>query len=262
MRRHRAGLAVCAGGTLWLLPHCAGKTLTNAGQGEAGAGTGSTTDASTGDDDASNNVSVGCDADTQTNTQNCGRCGRACRSDEGCYEGACAVLCEGGTPCDRRVFVTSGIFNGAIRIEGADQQCKDAAARAGLRGTFLAWLSGYTVSPSSRFSHSTTPYRLPNGTLVANDWAQLISGALAAPINQTELGTQPGPEVRVWTATLPDGNLDTHPNGQFGNDCQAFQTTYFEAYGTAGSTNAADAGWTQAESVQCATPLALYCFQQ
>ena len=51
----------------------------------------------------------------------------------------------------------------------------------------MAWLSDSTASPSSRFTHSSVPYVLPDGTtVVANDWADLTGGTLQHLINMDE----------------------------------------------------------------------------
>ena len=55
-------------------------------------------------------------------------------------------------------------------LAGADAKCQARAMAAGLTGTFRAWLSDATNSPSSRFPQDAGPYLLVNGGLVANNW--------------------------------------------------------------------------------------------
>ena len=51
----------------------------------------------------------------------------------------------------------------------------------------MAWLSDSTASPSTRFTRSSVPYVLPDGTtVVANNWADLTHGTLQFPINLAE----------------------------------------------------------------------------
>jgi hypothetical protein len=45
-------------------------------------------------------------------------------------------------------------------------------------------------SPSVRFTRSAVPYRLIDGTLIANDWADLTDGTIAHDLDLTEIGTK------------------------------------------------------------------------
>jgi cysteine-rich repeat protein len=109
------------------------------------------------------------------------------------------------------VFVTSITYTGNLGgLDGADAKCNARAAVAGIGGTYRAWLSDITGSPSTRMSKAGGPYRLVNGTVVANNWADLTDGNLITAINLTELGTLPpqptfcGPgNTPVWTNTPP-----------------------------------------------------------
>ena len=116
---------------------------------------------------------------------------QACGEGEVCVGGACEPACN---PC--RVFVTSTTHDGNLGgLAGADAICQARAAAAGLPGTYLAWLSDGSASPATRFlTQSAGPYRLVNGTTIADDWADLTSGDLDAPINITETGDPPGGE--------------------------------------------------------------------
>lgn len=112
-----------------------------------------------------------------------------------------------------RVFVTSTTYDGNLGgLEGADAKCQVQADAAGLSGTFKAWLSDGTGSPSTRFTRSATPYVLVDGTVIADDYAALTSSPLQHPIDKTETGGAPPVEVVfgrsvVWTGTREDGNL-------------------------------------------------------
>ena len=83
------------------------------------------------------------------------------------------------------------------------------------------WLSDATGSPSTRFTKPTIPYRLVDGTLIANDYADLTDGSAVVGVIKTESGgpaprtTFCGPEVpgvildkiMVWTSTSATGTL-------------------------------------------------------
>lgn len=83
------------------------------------------------------------------------------------------------------VFVTSAKatanYNG---LPQADTVCQKLATAAGLSGTFRAWLSNATDSPSTRFTQSTGPYKLVDGTQIADNWTDLTDGTIDNPINK------------------------------------------------------------------------------
>ena len=78
-------------------------------------------------------------------------------------------------------------------------------------GTFRAWLSDSTGSPSTRFTQSTLRYVRVDGVKVADDWADLTditmtAGFLYTPINVTENGDQLSEASPfTWTTTRTDG---------------------------------------------------------
>lgn len=120
-----------------------------------------------------------------------------------CSQGACT---ENQTP--KRVFVTSTKYNGNLGgLYGADTKCQERANAANLGGIWKAWLSSQTISSSSRLNHSNFPYKLLNGTIIANDWTQLISTdkTIFAPINFSELKTIVNDHV--WTNTNDIGGI-------------------------------------------------------
>ncbi|MDA0652351.1 MAG: hypothetical protein O3C49_03620 [Proteobacteria bacterium] len=112
--------------------------------------------------------------------------------------------------CSRISFVTStrhlGDFGG---LAGADAICNSLAQQGRLPGTYLAWLSSATGSPSERFTRSALPYINTGSALVANDYADLTDGKLLNAIEFTETGedlslTLPPPH-EVFTGTSVNG---------------------------------------------------------
>lgn len=169
-----------------------------------------------------------------------------------------APLCGGGA-C-RRVFVTSqGTASGGFGgLAQADAACQQAADAAGLGGTWLAWLSVGGASAGSRLAHSTVPYRLLDGTVIANDWNDLVDGTLAHPIDLTELGGLSSRSTReVWTGTSAGGSST-------GNNCSTWtNTTASMPYGTVGHEYSATATWSSVYEQFCdRTGLGFYCFEQ
>jgi len=113
-----------------------------------------------------------------------------------CAAGAC-----------RRVFVTSATTNGGFGgLAMGDLFSQSLADASGLGGAFKAWLSDRATDAAVRLSHATVPYRLVDGTLVANDWNDLIDGTLAHAIDLHETGARAMPATPdVWTGTTRTG---------------------------------------------------------
>ena len=163
---------------------------------------------------------------------------------------------------ERLVFLSSqphtGMFNG---LEGADEFCKGLASSAGLEGEFMAWLSTAELGPAARMNHFPGPYRLIDGALVANGWADLTDGTLAHPIDLNEEGLPIAAVFvcegnEVWTNTKPDGTPRSN------TDCDGWQQV--TGISTTGRHSAVDQAWTQSGCIQvdCGSPLPIYCVQQ
>ncbi len=112
----------------------------------------------------------------------------------------------------RQVFVTSQIYDGNHGgLAAADALCNQHASGAGLTGSFQAWLSDATGSPSARFvSCADCPYVRTDGVTVAVGYADLTDGTLSAPINVDEFQAAiPSGEFALgaaWSATNAAGD--------------------------------------------------------
>ena len=108
---------------------------------------------------------------------------------------------------DRVVFVTDAVWSGDQLggLAGADAKCRAAAQKAGLANplTFKAWLSDRHTDAVDRLVHGKGRYVRVDGLPIADDFADLLDGALANPIVITE--TEQVYENGVWTGTRPDG---------------------------------------------------------
>jgi hypothetical protein len=142
-------------------------------------------------------------------------------------------------------------------LTGADAKCQSLATTAGLPGTYRAWLSDSTSSPSLRFVPSTGPYRLVNGTTIAANWGEVIDGNLAAPITVTETGGAPSGLAHVWTDTRGKGTITTSSA-----HCANWSTSA-AASGSVGNAQSSNGSWTDVELLlPCSELHHLYCFQQ
>lgn len=158
-------------------------------------------------DDCDEKPENGCETNVKSSASHCGSCGEKCHGI--CKDGTCVEL--------RRVFVTSTLYNGNLGgLDGADAKCQARADAAGLTGTFRAWLSDSTGSPSTRFEKSLVAYALVDNTKIANDWEDLVDGTILHKIHLDEFG-QPAPtgntscagggQRTAWSATSSSGKL-------------------------------------------------------
>ncbi|RKZ05375.1 hypothetical protein DRQ25_16250, partial [Candidatus Fermentibacteria bacterium] len=152
---------------------------------------------------------------------------------------------------------------------GADAICQSHADEANLTGTYMAWLSDDTQNTQSRLNHSSVPYILPSGTVIADNWTELISGTLQHNINETENGTIVTDDVELaWTFTDSTGlqptdqmtyrnnchnwTVDTHPTQQVYGVVGYIHGQAWQPFGK----------WTYGNSTKCFNEQRLYCIEQ
>lgn len=160
----------------------------------------------------------------------------------------------------KKVFVTSSTYNGNLgSIAGADTKCQTAADNAGLLGTYKAWItsSDSSQSPSNRFAQASVPYRLVDGTRIADNWADLTDNALQTGIVIAEDGTSAS-GGRAWSNTMADGT------SKGSNNCSDWGTNDFDLDGHSGKVGLAGSEWSDksATSGNCSWSLHLYCVEQ
>jgi hypothetical protein len=162
-------------------------------------------------------------------------------------------------PLPLRVFVTTGTSDGNFGgVDAGDAWCQDEADDAGLTGIYMAWLSNRTISPFTRFSVTTGPYRLVDGTVVANGWADLTDGSILNKINKTATGDTLSVGA-TWTGTGPDGK----PHITAGHDCDGWTSADPAKDGVGGLVNQTDIFWGAAIGTTCNTAgRRLICFEQ
>ncbi|WP_394840860.1 DUF1554 domain-containing protein [Pendulispora brunnea] len=188
--------------------------------------------------DAKGDVSSGHDA---------GACA-ACPPQTVCVENACGAA--------RRVFVSSTQSTAAFGgVSGADTKCQNLADGMKLGGNWRAWISDQINSPSARFAKANVPYRLLDGTLVADNWSDLTDGALDHGIDRDEKGNLVD-DAEVWTGTTASG-------GVTGDHCNNFSSESPTGYlATVGNTTLL-ANWTARYKQFCnRTDVRIYCFEQ
>ena len=159
---------------------------------------------------------------------------------------------------DVKVFLSSQKFAGSsLRgLDGADTFCTRAANDQGQAGTWTAWLSDNTANAVDRIFDGGVPYQTIDGTVVANNLADLTDGTLAAAIEIDEAGNTVTFDFEVWSATNTDGTY----SGQGTCVNWADKTAGLVAgIGIAGQT---DATWTNTGGGQLCDESfnRLYCF--
>ncbi len=162
----------------------------------------------------------------------------------------------GSAPIGGRVFASSATYDGVLGgISGADDRCQALADAAGLGGTFRAWIGDTQGNgPLTNFTRSTVPYTLIGGDVIAQDFDDLVDGALAGPITRDENGALIGAAMTfAWTGTMA--------NGMAGSPC-CTDWSSTEAGGWVGSIIATDDTWSFVGGSPCTGVARLYCFEQ
>jgi len=188
----------------------------------------------------------------------------ACGGEEGVDCDCDAVGCFAAM-CTKTAFVLaepmSTDFGG---VSAVDQMCAQQAAAAGLPGTYFAWLAQDSGGPADRFSQSTVPYTLPDGTMLAADWEVLTSTGPTSPIDMTAAGTkvEAADDDHVWTGTDRAGEANdfntasNYCSGWSRNNIMDFVVVGFlRQRGKVGD-------WALGNLVPCTGQGYVYCFQQ
>jgi hypothetical protein len=162
----------------------------------------------------------------------------------------------------KTVFVTHsshpGNFGGIAEGDEICQAEADDPSSVVPQGTYLAWLSDNEESPDTRFVKSTVPYVLPNGKMIAKNYADLTDGSLMHQINMEPSGLAVGTQY-TWTGTNSDGTSA----GDW-LTCDGWKADPLDDFhGMGGRTERTDGIWSsRIARVGCARQHRLWCFQQ
>lgn len=185
------------------------------------------------------------------------------------------IACAAPIPTERDekyVFITKESFESNMGgLSGADAKCQaeaDAPESIVPSGTYLPWLSDGTDSPDSRFTKSSHPYLLADGTKIAENYSDLTDGTILQAINVDATGAPVLGLQRFWTDTLPDGKA-VQPfvaNAQL-NSCNAWRgSSVYYAGAMVGNTVKTSGGWSNTFQSGCKNfgrqKYRLACFQQ
>ena len=173
---------------------------------------------------------------------------------------------------EKTVFVTKASFLSDMGgLAGADANCQaeaDDPASIVPAGTYLPWLSDGIDSPDTRFTKSSHPYVLPDGTKIAENYTDLTDGSILHAVNVDATGAPVLGAQRFWTGTMTDGKaVQQFVANVKKNSCNAWNgTTVYRAIATIGITYKKTGEWTNYRQSLCnslGTPKKrLTCFQQ
>jgi hypothetical protein len=162
---------------------------------------------------------------------------------------------------EKTVFVTSVSFNSNMGgLAGADAKCQaeaDDPASIVPTGTYLPWLSAGSDSPDTRFTKSSNPYLLPNGTKIAENYIDLTDGTILNSINIDATG-KVVEHQQYWTGTNADGTTygDKNTCSDWGPNPPSW------VYGMTGHTANKTTSWSTYRGYPCRRDFRLACFQQ
>ncbi len=136
-------------------------------------------------------------------------------------------------------------------IAGADALCNQAAANAGLPGSYVAWLSDATTNAIDRILPSRGWVRR-DGRAFVDTPDDLVAGKILYPLAVDELGNAVALQQSVATGTLANGTAA-------GADCTGYSTLSFIEEGGIGY---GTSYWTAitGTSTDCGLNLRMYCF--
>jgi hypothetical protein len=168
-------------------------------------------------------------------------------------------ICPINSLPSKTIFIGGGFSAGDLGgLEGADALCNELSDETLLiSGTYKAWLSSNTVDARDRLTHNPGPYKLPNGIVVAESWADLVDGTLHHAINVNQHGGSTVWGNTVWTATSSSGQLTSAAG-----TCSDWTDNAGPGGANMGLFYFSDSNWTQASGAICSAVKPIYCIQQ
>lgn len=155
----------------------------------------------------------------------------------------------------KRVFVTSSTFDGnLVGCSGANTKCQIHADRVALGGTWTAWCQDDTTLAKDKITVTEGGYKRVDGVIIADSFANLISGNLQNSISADENGQYVASSV--WTGTQPNP-------GYYSVTClnwTAYQNLSY-AWGSQGCSYSNNIQWTDCGWASCNNHAHIYCFE-
>jgi hypothetical protein len=156
------------------------------------------------------------------------------------------------------VFVSAathdGNFGGAA---GADTLCAQAASRAGMPGSYIAWLGTTASNPLTRLGHARGWVR-PDGLPFVDLASGIKNGQILYPPRLNELG-QDQASFFVYTGANVDGTVVTGASGPTDN-CADFTSNATTLLGNGGAASGGTWVFTSGLAQSCNGTYPVYCF--
>lgn len=166
------------------------------------------------------------------------------------------------TAPSKRVFVTRELFAANFGgLEGADARCASAASKAGLTGTYRAWLSSAKASTDAidRLA-SSGPWNTTGGSVAFAEKPDQFGPPVTDLLDETgKPPVEPDAGASAWAAWS-----GSDANGRSdGLDCSGWTSTSSAARAAVGNAKADDVQWGGGKlSEPCSGRAALICFEQ
>jgi hypothetical protein len=140
----------------------------------------------------------------------------------------------------------------------ADELCNMEANRAGVAGTYVAWLSTNSANAIDVLVPANGPWFLPgaDGARVFADRAAVTSAKLDHFLDRHADGTAAMQQVEVYTGTRANGSTAQ-------NECRDWTTIDGSNEGQTGRPAAnTDGKWTEDAVITCEKQRAVVCFEK
>jgi hypothetical protein len=175
----------------------------------------------------------------------------------------------------RIFFITSTKHSGDLNgLAGADEICRTAALNGSHDNhlNYVAWLSDASASHKTRVPHgpdvAEPSFVMPDGTIVADDWDDLITNGPRLGVYIDEFGQSHEADPFAWTNTLGDGGAYTTAQV---NHCLGWASalpnhTALHGIGVVPADLLtewqANKQWTNNEPIKCHQLLRLFCVEK
>lgn len=157
-----------------------------------------------------------------------------------------------GTPSPHRVFASSLTYTGNLGgLSGADSKCQALAVAQSLGGTWKALLSDSSTNVKDRIAISAQ-VELLDGTVIANDFADMWDGSITNSLNRDETNAAIGGAADIWTGADEFGGSDANHCNNWTNGTNSYD-------GNRGRTNTTSASWINRSSAGCSATNRIYC---
>lgn len=170
----------------------------------------------------------------------------------------------GGSATEKIAFITNDAHLPRLLggVTAADALCQSEAEQSDLSGTYLAWIadSDPASAPATRFSSDIRGGAFsiikPDGTLIANDWADLTDGTLQSNIDVIPYGTELTSSVNVTTSNVTASGTQLSAT----NTCSDYTANTGNI--DKGDRRQVNSNWSSGITQSCGAGGFLYCFEQ